>query len=503
LEQILDHSKAKLALAILTSPAAAFEEILRRKLLGTAMAIVGITGVLSMVVAVGHGINYGPLHFFEIGKSNPLTWFGLYLLYALALQKLLKWIGTEVSYADVLTVMGWSQVCLLLMQVAAVVSENPAVSNMPGGNLQQGLLALVLVLQVGYVAIIAVGLQAACRIPFARGIMGYSVVAIAAMIACGITYSRSRTEVFLSAPDELQQAVRSVVGADATPWVGAAALGLILGGWYLAEVFGWDKRTRTIRTATLGLIGLAAFGVYFGVMRHTDYYGAIFGIQRDYELDKFDDAARRMRSIRHMSTMGVPGFTTEAYLTLGVADTYLLANKPGRAISYYHKYEKLAAEAKLDKPQAGVLARIHAGIGCAYEMQGRTGEAIEQFKAAAKAFPESRDPWVRLAVAYDRIGNYPEAIKAADHALVKQKSEAVVAWVALAQAALHTGDAKRAKEAMDKVKEIDDELAEKIGSKPEDWKNAVSKLAPIDLKFPLEKDPVVPQERPKPGAKKK
>jgi tetratricopeptide (TPR) repeat protein len=239
------------------------------------------------------------------------------------------------------------------------------------------------------------------------------------------------------------------------------------------------------------------FGGYLYGFTKADYYGRLIAAQRDYDLEKFDRAALELRLLIPASKYSAAG------LTLDVADVYFLARRSSISIRYYRKFEDVVRKANLGKDEGKQLARPIAGIGAVYDQDGQYDLAIEQFKAAEKAWPEFRGPWVRMAVTYDRLGDYKKAVESAEHATKKLGSEAPVAQVALAQAYARMGNADKARAAYEELDKLDDELAKKIGDKPDDWKNAVSKLSAKDLRFPLEKEIAPPPKKPARGAKRR
>ena len=484
------HSKAKLALAVLTSPGAAFEEILERRLLGTGLVIVAIAGTLSLIGAAARTWALGPIHHFVIGRYNPIAWFGLYLLYAFAVQKLLKWIGTEIDYVKLLIIMGWAQVALVIVEALAAAGGILALAATSVPITAQHIWALSAVLMVGYAAVIAVGIRVATGAPTARGFMTYTVIAIAGFIAFSLTYGNSRIKIFVGALPGVSDAAQQAAESDATAWIAAAAVGLALGAWHLGKELGWSAGLVKRNAALAGAVGALAFGGYLCWFVSADYYGKLLSTQRSYDLDRFDRTARDLRALIPASKIAAPS------LTLDVAEIYLLSGKPDQAIVYFGKFQDMVREAKLGKEEARQLSRPQQGIGAAYYQQGRYDLAIKQFELAAKAWPEFRDPWVRLAVTYDRMGDYRKAVERGEHAIKKLGSQAAVAYVALAQAYAQTGDAAKAKAAFEELKRIDDDTAKRIGDKPEGWKSAVGKLTARDLKFPLEKEIAPRPERP-------
>jgi len=485
------HSRAKLALAVLTSPGAAFEEILERRLVGTGLAIAACAGVLSCVRAALAASVLGPVHYFALGTYNPLAWFGLFLLYALALRKLLKWIGTEIDYVKLLIIMGWAQIALVIVEALAVVGGVVTLSGSSNVTTTQFIDAASAVLQIGYAALIGVGIRVATGAPTSRGVMSYVVTAFAAVIAFGVTYGNARLKLFTDALPGVAEAAQQLAASDSTAWLGASAVGLVLGLIRLGKELGWEGGRALRLAVTAGIFGAAAFGVYLYTFVTTDYYGRLLAAQRDYDLGRFDRAAREITLLIPISKYSSPG------LTLDAADVYYLLRRSEPAIRYYRKFEAMVRKANLGKEEGRQLARPLSGVGAVYDLDGRYDLALKQFEAARKAWPEFRDPWVRAALTYNRIGDYKKAVESARHAVGRLQSKAAVAYVALAQAYARLGDAAKAESAYRELKKIDDELAAKIGTRLDDWKNAASKLTPQDLKFPLEKEPA-PQPK-KPG----
>ncbi len=481
------HSRARLALAVITSPAPAFEEILNRKMLGTGFIFVLAAGTLSGIAAVLRAVTQGPLEYFSLGHYNPITWFGLFLLYALALWKLLKWLGTEIEFVDLLIVMGWAQIALAASQLLITIGW-VLVASGSTDTAAQVVQALGNVLQLAYVAAIASGIRVKTGVPLSRGVLSYVVVTVAASMGFAVLYARSRVDLFAGALPGIQSIAGIIAVSDTTPWIGASVIGLGLGTWHLANALSWDSRTRNVRTAAACLVGVIAFGWYLYAFSATDYYGRLIVAQRDYDNDKFSKAAVELRSMLPISEQAADS------LTPTIGGLYLLAQEPELSISYYRKLERsirsAADKVTDDIPQ---LTFPLAGIGAAYDQQGRYDMAIKQFKAAAKAMPESSDPWARLGVTYSRVGNYEEAIKAANKA-IELDPESTVASVVLAQAYTAKGDSKKSATAIEAVTEADEDLAKRITKSFGGWKRAVSALTPKDLGFPLDRQPPPPRK---------
>ncbi len=484
------HTRAKLALALFTSPRAAYEEILSRRLVGTGLVFVASAGALFCIRACLAASVLGPLHYFAAGKYNPITWFGLFLLYAWATQKLLKWIGTEIEFDRLVTIMGWAQISLTLVAVASILGLVPSLSSDSAKTVSQFTDAVSAVLQIAYVVLIGIGINVATRAPIARGIMTYVVVYFAGTIAFGITYGNSRLKLFADALPGIASVAQQVAASDGTPWLAAAAFGLYIGLRDLGRTLGWQSGTTVRAASSAALVGTLAFGVYLFVFLKSDYYGRLINAQRDYELGKM------ARTVRELEALVPASKYASAGLILDIADIYYVSEKPSLARKYYRRFETLVREAKLAKEEKRKqLARPTSGIGATYDQEGNYATAIRQFDKAVKLWPEFRDPWVRLAVTYIRFGNHKKALEYAEHAVKKLNSEAPVVYVAMVQAYANLNNPTAAEKAYKEIKRLDDHLAERIGKTMSDWTKATEKLTPKDLKFPLEKEVVPHPER--------
>jgi len=485
LEETNVHSSPKLALAVLTSPGAAFQEITRRRLLGTGLAIVALTGAVSALAPLTTGLSGDPLQLLVLGKCNPIAWLGLCMLYAFAMQKLLKWIGSQVDYVPLLTLMGWSQVALLAaeaLRTAAGWSRGDALFVQIGGS-------AALVLSLWYVALMGPVVRTLSGAPKARGIMTYIVVELAAVIGFTITYGNARTSAFGNALTGVLSTVGAVAYADQTPWLGAAVLGLVIGVWEIGKYLGWTSSRARMNALAAGVIGVAAFGAYWSWLSQADYYGKFARAQQSYTNGNYKAAAEAFAGFLPISKDNVS-------LMLDAGNAFYLAQDDKRALDYCRMASKIV-ERQEGQGKNQWLARIHDQAGTALDARGEYDRALSEFAQAAKAWPEFRESPIRMAVTYDRMGKYDKAIEAGNRAVLKLGSKSPVVWVALLEAFARTDDKKQAKAAMANLAGNDEDLAKRIGAKPADWLGAVSKLTRKDLRFPLEKQLAPQPEKPK------
>ena len=472
-----NHSRLKLALAVLTSPTAAFEEIIRRKMLGSALVIVALTGAAAALATLAQARTSGPIQLLVLGKDNPLTWFGLCLLYGLALQYVLRWSRADIDLPTVVTVLGWSQVALLLsmLMLAILTRFFPPGSNSVAAST---LSAAILALQLDYVVVVGGGLRSATRLPLIQTVLAYTLVESAVILASNqlVNY---RTTLFPESLPGVRSLAISVVSADQTHLIAAGGLGIVLGLWQIGRAREWGKKLTINLTAIGAVIAASALVIYLLILQSTGYYASLLAGQRFYDRGHYNTAADRFAKF-------LPVSKDNPLLILDIANTYYAAGAAREAMDYYDRFISAIKAARLGADEAPVTAPAYSGIGAALDSEGKYPQAIDRFRKAIKAFPAYRDPWVRMAVTYDRMGNYKLAIDSANHALKTLDSKATPPWVALAEAYTRTGDKAQARAASAKVADLDPISARQIGS---DWANAVDQLKSADLKFPLEKEP--------------
>ena len=487
------HSKVKLALAVLTSPGAAFEEITRRRLLGSALTIVALTGGIAALPPLIAWQNGGRLELMMLGKCNPVAWLGLCMLYAFAMQKLLKWIGSSVEYVPLLTLMGWSQIALLLSEALRTTIDFGLFGAGRALALQVGTSG-AFVLSLWYVALMGPVVGSLCGAPKARGIMTYIVIELAAVIGFTLTYGNTRISVFQNALPGVMSTAGSVAYVDQTPWLGAAVLGLAIGVFQIGRHLGWTHSRARLNGVAAGVLGLAVFVAYTSALSQADYYGKLMRTQVSYNNGNYKAAAEDLEGLLSLSKDNVS-------LMLDTANVLHLAGNDKGSLDYCRRAGEIVNRQE-GQGRNQWLARIHDQSGTALDAQGQSAQALSEFTQAAKQWPEFREPPIRMAVTYDRMGRYDEAIKAGNRAVLKLGSKSPIVWVALLEAFANNGDTKQAKAAMVNLAAKDENLAKLIGPKLDDWKSAVGKLSRKDLKFPLENEMAPKPEKPEKAKKR-
>ena len=502
------HSIPKLALTVIASPLTAFKEIVERRLLVQAIWIVGIAGTLAMFSAIARAFALGPEQLLVLGRDNPLTWIGLSMMYGLLAWTLLRWLGAEIDYPTVLTVIGWSQAILIIHQalglVWGILIASGSIHDYEGYAVRF-FSAAGTVLPIMYVLAIGRGLQATGRVSFAKAILVYIIVVVVVIFGLEFFYTLQLMAPFAALP-YISRAVNgfspALVSLYGDPWQHGLAqfvrvilggLGLTLGIWTLAKFEIWDspRRNRLLSvTAAVAVIGIITYGYAWN---HSTYYPSLVAIQRLYSRGNYADAADRIdRLIPRLGNtpLLVWGIPNKALLLSAAAEIYYLADKPDQSIRQNVQLIRLAQDYAPDKESKDdIMAHAYSTMGMAHDIQGNYSQALAFFDKVIKIYPNYPEPWVRMAVTYDRMGNYKKAIDSGNHAIKQLDSNAPVAWVALAQAFINTGDKTQAGAAISMVAGLDPALASRFGDKPEGWKNAVSKLTVQDLRFPLEREP--------------
>jgi len=330
--------------------------------------------------------------------------------------------------------------------------------------------------------------------PKARGILSYIIIHSVALIGFTFTYSNKLMGKFEHSLPGIMQTAKVFASMDQSPWMGASVLGLIIGIWEIGKHLGWTSAKIKINAIAAGLSGLALFGCYWHFLSQNNYLTTLSHAQLNYADKKYLDSARELEKVLALSKDNVP-------LMMEIANLYYLAGNTDRSIDYSLRAAEIVKRqpGKVDKQ---TMAVIDCYRGMALNSDKKYAQAIVLFKHASKQFPQLKEPLVRMAVTYDHLGKYDDAIKAGNKAVLKLGSKSPVVWVALIEAFAQKGDKTQAKAAMVNLTAHSAELAKRVGSDFEDWKHATDKLDREDLKFPLETQYYATNEKPAKSKKK-
>ena len=413
------------------------------------------------------------------------------MLYAFAMQKLLKWLGTQIDYVGLLTLMGWSQIALVLVgasQCAAALATNREDTLARIGD------AGTILFSIAYAALMGPAVAVLSGAPKARGILSYIVIHIVAYMGFSIYYTNNLVAGFAHALPGVEQSARFFVSRDYMPWLGAAVVGFVIGVWQIGSALGWSQTRSRVNAAACGLVGLALFGLYWHAVSRNNYVNILARAQSAYVDGRYKAGARDLERVLKASKGNV-------WLMTDIANMYYLSGDDARSIHYSDRAARALRQQSItpDKQTRAILS-VYKGI--ALDASGQYESALSEFQKAAKNWPEYREPPIRMAVTYVRLGKYDEAIEAGNRAVLKLGSKSPVVWVALLEAFARKGDTKQAAAAMANLAGNDKDLAKRIGSKPGDWRNAVDKLTRKDLEFGLESELAYRPERTEPPKKK-
>ncbi|MFQ3550033.1 MAG: YIP1 family protein [Armatimonadota bacterium] len=473
------HSKMKLAIAILFSPSPVYEEVLDRKLLTTGLFIVGIVGLLAILASIPRGIVGGPLHYYIIGKENPITWIGLCMLYSVILKWILKLIGYDVDYAKVLTVLSWAHVPFIILQFVQGVPMWIAMHHSLSPSMLRIIDASRFLIHIWFVYIVARGMVTAFKMPIIRAVVTYLVTAMMLIIAFTITFTMSRATPFKDSLPGISNSIKMVIANDQTPWAVASVVGYILGTHFLSKSLEMSKQLRTkIMTISI-LVGLFGSGIYIWQVMKADYYGRFLAAHSAYGRDKLGRAVEILRGLENIEYKNAP-------IMLDIADLYYVDGKPKEAIGAYNRFMDIVKEVKYGEAENQYFSRAYTGIGASYDYLGDYDNAIKNFEKASKLWKDFRDPWIRKSITLNKQGRYEEAIKAGTHATRKLGSESDIIWVSLATAFLKSGDKKGGETAAAVVFGNNPNLAKRVSE--DGWEGAVFKLTLKDLKPPIDSE---------------
>ncbi|MDD8032084.1 MAG: tetratricopeptide repeat-containing serine protease family protein [Acidobacteriota bacterium] len=187
--------------------------------------------------------------------------------------------------------------------------------------------------------------------------------------------------------------------------------------------------------------------IYFqkAVEKDPNYADAYFQIGYCYgQLKQYNDAIKAYKQAIRIK----PDYA-EAHCGLGAA--YGNLGRSSEAI------ESLKQAIRI-KPD---YAAAHCNLGLAYGNLGRRSEAIESYKQAIRIKPDHAEAHCELGAAYGNLGRHSEAIESCKQA-IRIKPDYAAAHYNLGLAYIITGDKSSALDEYKILKEINQELANKL-----------------------------------------
>ncbi|MEN6371282.1 MAG: tetratricopeptide repeat protein [Armatimonadota bacterium] len=450
-----EHSLLKLALAVITSPADAFEEILRRQLLMPGILISAIGGLLSAGVVLYnfYFLKEGSL-FYLAGGSNPADTVGLLLVNALVVSLTAKYLQGEGDYAKTLTVLAWAG----CVSIPAILT-----------GLFKPVQSLGTIINLWGVVVMVMGIQQAQKITVWKSIGTLFTMLITDGVFLIWLGRYCMSSIYPAIATNVPSFAASTISLQIVTSLLVIAALAVAAKMLPKLAKGTDYRNSLI--IVLLILGLAAAGALFASLHKADPVMEVVRGARAYQDEDTPDPAE---SVKHFQRE-LRYIPNDAYVKLYLAHAFSASGSYDKALAQYNEF----TGSKSYPPQL-----VRTCTGTVHYMQGKYDDARKDFEKAVKDSPDYAEANARLALVYLRLGKNGDAVKSAK-AAVKDKCEGTLAYIALAQAYTLEGNTKEAGDAMSKVKEIDEALAGRISSGPDGWKNAVMQLTPLDLRMPL------------------
>jgi tetratricopeptide (TPR) repeat protein len=465
-----DSSLAKLALGVIISPIATFDQILRRELVLPGLLIMVTAGT---VAAIGVLLSFyyrsqGSL--FELGSSSPTGELGALLIIALVVDGLARLMRGQGSYIQTLTVLAWANA----VRVAALLlSLSPALS------------AFSSVVQLWAIVVSIIGVRKAHKFSGLRSVIAYLV----GLLVTATLYSLLRSYYLTAAYPATAREVTSLAAASVpaqivASWLCAAAL--VLAALALSRDDGAAYSSLRRLIGTFAAMGIAVAALTTGYAWKLDPVREVVRGTVAYQDQERPDPAQAAKHFRTALRYYPSDIQVELYL----ADSLSAVGDYQGAVKWYEKVREDAGW------RVWFEGLAFTGIGTVRYLEGSYKAADDELRRAAKFWEGYAEPKARLGLVYLRLGKGKDAIGAANSA-VKAGDKGYLPQVVLAQAYTTTGDGKKAQEAIRNVGRINSELAGRLGAGPGGWSRAIDRLTPVDLRMPLEMPKVPLPQRPK------
>lgn len=470
--QTVDSPVWQLALGTIYAPKHAFLELTRRRMLGSGLLVTALLGLAYMVAALlmrsSSPLDAG----FTLGTSNMVTAIGTVTLTAMLFQWMaVKFARSEGSFVDTLTVLGWSNVIVLIFLLIGFLPKAGPIAI--SGPLLGAVIAIMGLRHVHKLTPMNTAATYVLAVLVTAGISPFAPNIIA--LKAGQTYVQMSHP---SIPSEIILQATFVPVNIAGAWMAVLAL--------IGAAAFWPKITRGefpslrgvfVVLAVAGVIGMSLFTSW--TLAHDPITPVDQGFQA-YERDGRPDPALAARRF----------------------DEYL-AHYPGEQIVKMYRAHALAASGDYVRAEKDYrdLAKVaqwlaDTGTGTMRYFQGDYKAAAADFEKVTKAQPNYAEAQVRLSLAKLRLGDQKAAIDAAEKA-IDAKYKGYLPYLVLAQAYTVTGDAKKAKTNIEAVTLYSEDTAKRVDKSSDGWSKAIETLSPLDLRMPLELPKIVPEQKKK------
>jgi len=450
----LSPGYGRILLAVITAPRQAFEEIVGRRLIGGAIVLTALVGLVESLLIFYQYFNAHSGSLFQLATLNPLSSVGTMLIVSYISLYIIRMLGGEGDYPETAAVFGWASPITLIIYVLTQALGAAGFPAMLG--------VLSLAAQIWLIMVIGYGMKLAHSSTIWRGSLSYLV---------GLMVFSMAASLIVRAVPTLQPPVMPIPSAAAESgqsvlmsWIAAA--GLAFGSLTLSRKMGYVEGQARKTALMAGLAGAAAAVVVTWNFAAIDPVGRVVRAYRSYEKGRFDEAASGY--LRVLQT-----FPSDLHSEFFLGMSLYGSGKDKEAIRQFRRL-KLA-----QTPQARRYDLV--GIGAVRLAQGRFREAEKEIKGLTKTWPGEPNIW--LGVAYARSRDWKKAIAAAEEGL--RSGESAAGYLVLTEAYAATGQLKKAKEYLDKAVDQEPSYKRRFGRDPKGWIGASSRLTRRDLRFPL------------------
>lgn len=455
--------KWKLALAVITAPRQAFEEIIERKLLGTGLLITAVSGLLALALHLT-GYLRGTSSIYDFGLYNPVTSVAWMLAASLIIYYMAKLGGGQGSLPDTVTVVGWAHVVSAVYYALYI------------GALFTPRLVSPAWLAYAYFAVVSVlAIERIHAIPLWKS----AIVTVFGFFFLSIVSSAFNS--LAAVTDSGANGVHTVAGMRPIGEPLYLAVLAILAGvtmFLVLRHIRWPAQKRLAPVLAVSVAALVAAGsmaMVTVVLKPGSYIKAARDAYHTGDYGKAESNFDRVLKV-------FPG-DVQSQLYLG--HTYLAE---GRYKPAEQQFKDLLRQSTHGFAAPMDTARTYTGLGAVAYAQEDYKQAVSQFDNALKSWPNYREANSRKALALLKMGDLKEAGKAAEKAL-KDGADSAVPYAVLTQVYSRGGDPKKAKDNFGMVTTRDPKLADAIGRDPGNWPAAGERVPDRFLKYPFETEP--------------
>lgn len=462
--EIKDIPIPKLMLGVITSPRDAFEEITRRKLLGVALMMPAVFGLMLVADIMTNPLFRNTGMLFGLATKNPVAALALLLILSFVAYQGSRLVMGEGTFLDTLMMIGWTFLPVVISLLIGLIR--------PLNVLSQAVFMWALV-----VAMIGLAQVQKITVLKSAGVIILSLIGTFAMY--GLLTSHFLTTVYTQTAAEVPSMAAVVIpGAVLGAWL--LAIALVIAAVFIPRLL--DENVRRLYVAVFAataVAGVAIAVVATGCAVKLDLVGGVIRGARFYMSVGAPDPAA---AVRHFDK-DLDYFPSDYPVRLYRGHALAASGDYDEALKDYDKIRK-SLNVNIHPDSKNMLAVVETGTGSVRYYQGDYKAAGKKFDEAAELWAGYYEPVARKSLVELRLGREKEALDTANKA-IKAGYDGVMPHVVLAQIHTKQGDKKKAEAAIKSVTDMNRELAKKLSSAPGGWGSAVENLTRMDLRMPI------------------